>query len=57
MRTVEAREVRRPRGMVLRPLVLLLAAIVTGLGMWHALMQDGGHGRFSIQRLVRGLVR
>lgn len=40
MRMDGRREVRRPRGAVLRPLGLLLAAAVTGFGMWHALMHD-----------------
>jgi len=31
---------RRPRGAVLRPLALLLAAAVSGFGMWRALMRD-----------------
>lgn len=65
MRTEGSRELRRPRGVVLRPLGLLLAAIATGLGMWHVLMRDGGrldrrlgrHDRFSIERFVRGLTR
>jgi hypothetical protein len=34
-------ELQRPRGAVLRPLGLLVAAVLTGLGMWHVLMQDG----------------
>jgi hypothetical protein len=41
MRTDGLRDARRPRGAVLRPLGLLLAAVVTGFGMWHVLMQDG----------------
>ena len=40
MRT-EGRELRRPRGAVLGPLGLLLVALVTGFGMWRALMSDG----------------
>jgi hypothetical protein len=34
-------DLQRPRGAVLRPLGLLLAAVLTGFGMWHVLMQDG----------------
>ncbi len=30
----------RPRGAILRPLVLLIAAVATGFGMWHVLMND-----------------
>ena len=65
MRTDGARESRRPRGVVLRPLALLLAGVLTGFGMWHVLMQDGarkdhrlaGQGRFGVERLVRTLNR
>jgi hypothetical protein len=35
---------RRPRGAVLRPLGLLAAAVLIGLGLWHVLMQDGTAG-------------
>jgi len=57
MRT-DARELRRPVGAVLRPLGLLAAAIVIGLGMWQVLTWDDGrrgarHDRFSIGRLGR----
>ena len=41
MRTDARTEAARPRGAVLGPLALLLAAAATGSGMWHALMQDG----------------
>ena len=34
------RDDERPRGAVLGPLALLLAAAATGYGMWHALMQN-----------------
>ncbi|HXJ32764.1 MAG TPA: hypothetical protein VMS22_01890 [Candidatus Eisenbacteria bacterium] len=30
----------RPRGAILRPLVLLIAAVATGFGMWRVLMND-----------------
>ena len=43
MRTDGRRELRRPPGAVLRPLGLLAVAVVTGFGMWRALMQDGHH--------------
>jgi hypothetical protein len=61
MRMDGRREVRRPRSAVLRPLGLLVAAAVTGFGMWHALMHDdrpaGGarlsqHDRHLDQRLL-----
>ena len=42
MRTDERRDMRRPRGAVLRPLGLLIAAIATGVGMWRVLMRDDG---------------
>jgi hypothetical protein len=41
MRTDGRHEAERPRGAVLGPLALLLAAAATGYGMWRALMQDG----------------
>ena len=41
MRTDGRRELRRPAGAVLRPLGMLVAAVASGFGMWHALMQDG----------------
>jgi hypothetical protein len=40
MMGTEGRELRRPRGAVLGPLGLLLVALVTGFGMWRALMQE-----------------
>ena len=40
MRTDGRRNDGRPRGAVLRPLVLLIAAVMTGFGMWHALTRD-----------------
>jgi hypothetical protein len=40
MRTDGGREMGRPRGAVLWPLGLLLTAVATGFGMWHALMHD-----------------
>ena len=42
MRTDGGRRRQRPRGAVIGPLGLLLAAALTGFGMWHALMHDGG---------------
>ena len=36
----DGRRDERPRGAVLGPLALLLAAAATGYGMWHALMQN-----------------
>jgi hypothetical protein len=47
MRTDGRRGFRRPRGAVLRPLGLLIAAVAGGFGMWHALMQDRGPGHAS----------
>lgn len=48
MRTDGPGELRRPAGAVLRPLALLVAAVASGLGMWHVLMQDGAaHSRSS----------
>ena len=41
MRMDGRRDAERPRGAVLGPLALLLAAAATGYGMWHALMEDG----------------
>jgi hypothetical protein len=59
MRTDGRMEAARPRGAVLGPLALLLAAAATGYGMWHALMQDGvdptppvAHGELN-DRLVQ----
>ena len=49
MRTDGRRGFRRPRGAVLRPLGLLIAAVAGGFGMWHALMQDHESGRASRQ--------
>jgi hypothetical protein len=40
MRTDGRRDAERPRGAVIGPLALLLAAAATGYGMWHALMQE-----------------
>jgi hypothetical protein len=40
MRTDGRRERRRPRGAVLGPLGLLLAAVATGFGMWHVLTRE-----------------
>ena len=40
MRTDGRRDAERPRGAVLGPLALLLAAAATGYGMWRALMQN-----------------
>ena len=42
MRTDVRRDMRRPRGAVLRPLGLLIAAIASGVGMWRVLMRDDG---------------
>ena len=41
MRTDGGRRRQRPRGAVIGPLGLLLAAAITGFGMWHALTHDG----------------
>lgn len=54
MRTDGRRGFRRPRGAVLRPLGLLIAAVAGGYGMWHALMQDRGHDDAIVRRLSRG---
>ncbi len=56
MRTDGLRETKRPRGAVLRPLGLLLAAVVTGLGMWRVLMHDGlgPDPRRPVARLANG---
>ena len=40
MRTDGRRDLGRPRGAVLGPLGLLLAAVATGFGMWHVLMRE-----------------
>ena len=39
MRTGAGEESGRPRGAVLWPLGLLLTAVASGFGMWHALMR------------------
>ncbi len=39
MRT-EGRRRGRPRGAVLGPLGLIIVAVATGFGMWHALMRE-----------------
>ena len=59
MRTDGSRDAERPRGAVLGPLALLLAAAATGYGMWHALMQDGPDPTppVSVDRLVHGVPR
>jgi hypothetical protein len=59
MRTDGRREAERPRGAVLGPLALLLAAAATGYGMWHALMQDGADPTppVAVDRLVQGVSR
>ncbi len=56
MRTDGPRNAERPRGAVLGPLALLLAAAATGYGMWHALMQDGVDPAppVAADRLVQG---
>lgn len=53
MRTDGRRGLRRPRGAVLRPLGILIAAVAGGVGMWHALMQDPGGGRTVSAQLSR----
>ena len=40
MRTDGRRDIGRPRGAVLGPLGLLIAALATGFGMWHVLMRE-----------------
>lgn len=50
MRTDGRRELRRPVGAVLRPLGLLVAAVASGFGMWHALVQDGVSHHATHQR-------
>jgi len=59
MRTDGRRDAERPRGAVLGPLALLLAAAATGYGMWHALMQDGADQTppVAADRLVQGASR
>jgi len=59
MRTDGRRDAERPRGAVLGPLALLLAAAATGYGMWHALMQDGVDPtpKVAADRLVQGTTR
>jgi len=56
MRTDGRRDAERPRGAVLGPLALLLAAAATGYGMWHALMKDGADPTppAAVDRLVQG---
>lgn len=39
MRT-DGRRRGRPRGAVLGPLGLIIAAVATGFGMWHVLMRE-----------------
>ena len=50
MRT-DGRELGRPRGAVLGPLGLLLAALATGFGMWHVLTREPAAPR--VERLSR----
>ncbi len=50
MRREGSRTVRRPRAVVLGPVAVLVAAVASGLGMWHVLMQDGSA---SSDRLAR----
>jgi hypothetical protein len=61
MRTDAEREGGRPRGAVLWPLGLLLTAVASGFGMWHALMRDtdapAAYGRTLADRLVQGTSR
>ena len=59
MRTDGRRDAERPRGAVLGPLALLLAAAATGFGMWHALMHDGVDAAppVAANRLVHGTSR
>jgi hypothetical protein len=59
MRTDGRRDAERPRGAVLGPLALLLAAAATGYGMWHALMQDEADPTppVAVDRLVQGASR
>jgi hypothetical protein len=40
MMRMEGRELERPRGAVLGPLGLLLAAAMSAFGLWHALTTD-----------------
>jgi hypothetical protein len=52
----------RPRGAVLWPLGLLLTAVASGFGMWHALMRDGSasgsaYVRIGDDRLLQGTSR
>jgi len=56
MLTDGRRGAERPRGAVLGPLALLLAAAATGYGMWHVLMQDGVEPppKAAADRLVQG---
>jgi hypothetical protein len=40
MMRMDGREIGRPRGAVLGPLGLLLAAVMSAFGLWHALTND-----------------
>ena len=44
---------RRPRGAVLRPLALLLAAAISGFGMWRALTRDDPPPQPTSEQLSR----
>jgi ABC-type Zn2+ transport system substrate-binding protein/surface adhesin len=50
MRMDERPAMRRPRGAVLRPLGLLIAAIASGVGMWRVLMRDDGSPAAQLSR-------
>lgn len=53
MRRDGRRVERRPRGAVLRPLALLVAAALTGFGVWHLLVRDDPGPRRDGEQITR----
>ena len=52
MMLTDGRGAERPRGAVLGPLALLLAAAATGYGMWRALMQNSLESAAPVAHVV-----
>ena len=50
------RDAERPRGAVLGPLALLLAAAATGYGMWRALMRNSLESAAPVAHVVSHVV-